>query len=478
MLESRRRRWKGAGCGLWPALLCVMAQLTAPPAAQACGGCFNQGSAAPVVAHRMAFALSEGRTVLWDQFQYAGPAEDFSWVLPITPGAYLELSSDAWFDALETVTAVRVQPPVVTCASRGSSAGCGADDDVVFSVNDSDTAVPGPSVAVLRRESIGPYETVTLRSDSGDALTGWLLDNGYLVPEDVVPIIAQYVAEGADFIALRLQPNANVRQMQPVRVITPQGPPILPLRMVAAGAAESVDIVLYVIGDQRFEMPDFTEVTVDPDQLRYDFQGPSSNYLALRQQALSFNGGQAFLTAFAQEGFFSQPGAFGPGGAPDFISTYVRLAADDEDVRANATECSAIAERARTNQLVVPGCQPGDVECTPPGDDELEYGALACEGLEDVAAALLGHRPAETWLTRLELRVPRSALTADCVILPSMEQLEVSNLLRPERFDNPPCEQPVFSSSLSTGAPRGLGLGVFALLLAGVLVRRVGRRRG
>jgi hypothetical protein len=197
-LRRRQREWTWVSrCGLLPWLLGAAALLGAPPPVQACGGCFSQGVGAPVVAHRMAFALSEGRTVLWDQFQYAGPAEDFSWVLPITPGAYLELSTDAWFDALETATAVQVQPPIVPCASRGSGgSGCGADDDVVFA-GDSGARTPAPSVSVLRRESVGPYETVTLRSQSGDALTAWLVQNGYLVPEDVVPIIAQYALRSA-----------------------------------------------------------------------------------------------------------------------------------------------------------------------------------------------------------------------------------------------------------------------------------------
>jgi len=257
--------------------------------AQACGGCFNAGVSAPVVAHRMAFAISQGRTVLWDQFQFTGSPDEFSWVLPITPGAYLELSRDAWFEALEATTSIRVQPPVLNCADRGTSGGggCGADDDVALSADSGGFGSPG-GVTVLSRASIGPYETVTLRSTSGDELTGWLLQNGFIVPPDVVPIIAAYVQEGADFIALKLRPSAGVLQMQPVRVITPNGPPILPLRMVAAGAAESVDIVLYVIGDRRFAMPDFTEVTVEASDISYDFAQSSSNYLELRQQALSF----------------------------------------------------------------------------------------------------------------------------------------------------------------------------------------------
>ena len=56
---------------------------------RACGGCFQGPSpdAAPVVAHRMAFAVSDERSVLWDQIQYSGNPTDFSWVLPVLPDA-------------------------------------------------------------------------------------------------------------------------------------------------------------------------------------------------------------------------------------------------------------------------------------------------------------------------------------------------------------------------------------------------------
>jgi hypothetical protein len=76
-------------------------------------------------------------------------------------------------------------------------------------------------VTVLHRETVGPDEALTLRSTSGDALTGWLLQNGYLIPPDIAPVIQAYVAEGADFIALRLRPQTGVTQMKPVRVVTP-----------------------------------------------------------------------------------------------------------------------------------------------------------------------------------------------------------------------------------------------------------------
>ena len=44
---------------------------------RACGGCFvPPGPNTQVTAHRMAFAVSPRRTILWDQIQYAGEPEE------------------------------------------------------------------------------------------------------------------------------------------------------------------------------------------------------------------------------------------------------------------------------------------------------------------------------------------------------------------------------------------------------------------
>src|SRR5262245_3349549 len=78
--------------------------------ARACGGCFHEDSqteSTVVTAHRMAFSISTTRTILWDQIQYSGSPTGFAWVLPVKSGATIELSSDAWFEALDAATSVQ-----------------------------------------------------------------------------------------------------------------------------------------------------------------------------------------------------------------------------------------------------------------------------------------------------------------------------------------------------------------------------------
>ena len=69
----------------------LTAALLSSGSADACGGCFAPPSTSTVVSgHRMALSISMKQTVLWDQIEYQGNPEEFSWVLPIKPGARIE----------------------------------------------------------------------------------------------------------------------------------------------------------------------------------------------------------------------------------------------------------------------------------------------------------------------------------------------------------------------------------------------------
>src|SRR5262245_20961416 len=112
-------RWsmKFSSLGALTLLSCV-AVVAHSPDAQACGGAVHgvdEAVPSVVTGHRMALAMSRTQTVLWDQVQYTGDPKDFAWVLPVGDGAYIEESTDAFFEALEAVSATRVMSPILVC---------------------------------------------------------------------------------------------------------------------------------------------------------------------------------------------------------------------------------------------------------------------------------------------------------------------------------------------------------------------------
>jgi hypothetical protein len=477
------------------ALLCAALAFVSMDAG-ACGACFTSVASATadsvVVGHRMAFAVSATRTVLWDKFEYTGSPGDFAWVLPVKHGAILEASTDAWFESLEAVTKTRVSSPALQCANRvGGGCGFSASDSAKSAGNG---AYIGTGVTVVHQGTVGPYDTVTLQSQSGSELTDWLNANGYAIQPDAQPIIDTYVSEGADFIALKLQPDKGIQEMTPVRVVTPGGDPILPLRMVAIGTGAHVSIVLYVIGEARYAMPDLDESTISLSDLTWDYSKNNSNYLELRSDALDQFLGHTYLTTYARRGAFYETaqdavgssvfyGSLDAGtiGTDNFSDLYfsqaygndgtfyppstcalndIRLALESDDLVTEDGATGSPASRFTCKPVVVTG------EPKPP--------------YSDIAAAVIGMHPSKVWVTRLELNLPREALSMDCVVEAASSQERVNNYLLALHVKNRPsyCAEPVFTSRVARGSARpSLTVSsLFALLTIAFGFRRLRRK--
>jgi hypothetical protein len=262
--------------------------------AKACGGCFVMGEDNTVVTdHRMVLSVSQQQTTLYDQIRYQGSPASFAWVLPIRGTVKVGISSDAVFSVLDSQTSVLVQqpplncPPPPRCEGNGSSSGGG-----FASAGSADAGAP--SVTVLKEETVGPYETVQLRSTDPQALSAWLTERGFNISAQIAPVINAYVAEQFDFLALKLVPGASVRSMRPVRVSAAGAGAGLPLRMVAAGTGSQIGIGLWVIGDGRWEAQNFASFTVKAEDLVWDWTTSSSNFKAVRAAKNSALGGSAW----------------------------------------------------------------------------------------------------------------------------------------------------------------------------------------
>jgi hypothetical protein len=501
-------RWFLAAC----ALPCALIGHLEP--AHACGGCFHAetpvATASVVTGHRMAVSISNERTVLWDQIEYSGDPEDFAWVLPVGPGAVLEASNDAWFESLDAVTNTRVVSQTLTCSdgstvmqAEGSSGGCAGGTERPLAADG--RASPGAEVpmrdgadegvTVTHEATVGPYETVTLHAEDAQALKTWLTTHGYAIPGDIEPVIDSYIEEGADFIALRLAPGQGTRQMTPVRVVTPGGGAILPLRMVAAGTGASVSLVLYVIGEGRYGADGFPEAIVHDANLTWNWDDASSNYATERDQALVSGG---WLTTYARaEAFFSAQVA--PTGVQVSWSVageslpyrslaplyYAQAASNDE----MPDDCGPTVVAVQNATEVVASCDDTEDGCGSPPQGALREDEVACNGYDDLAAALVGMHPRDVWVTRLEANLPRAALDRD-LRLAAREGTPVDNWRVAQKNEGSPCNgQPVsdasdeFSSAESgcgcrirPTAPRTMASTTAVLALLLVLRRHRGRR--
>jgi hypothetical protein len=274
----------------------LLATVGAPSTASACGGCFGPQQTVQVVTdHRMVMAIHSDESVLWDQIRYSGRPEDFSWVLPVRGDVEVMTAEAAFFDQLDALTAPVLQAPVACPgASRGGFGGALATS--AASPPDSSNA----GVMVIRTETVGPYQSVLLRSTDADALATWLRANGYVIPPALEPVIQSYNDMHMDFYAMRLRPGEGVQAMQPVRVRFATPSPVLPLRMIAAGAADKVGINLMVVGEGRWETQNFPTVRVDASALVWDWRANTSNYNDVFRAAVNGAGGRGWVVESAQ----------------------------------------------------------------------------------------------------------------------------------------------------------------------------------
>jgi uncharacterized protein DUF2330 len=425
--------------------------------ARACGGCFTPPSESTVVTgHRMAFSVSPVQTVLWDQIQYAGDPAEFSWVLPVKRGAFIQIAADAFFDVLDPTTAITVQSPPEGCAppsQSGGGFGCGSDDATGFrALADNEGSGTGGynsnGVQVLHEGAVGPYDTVTLSSENPSALVQWLETNGYEIPDSIVPVIEDYVADDFDFLALKLQPGQGVRQMKPVRIVTPGSGPVLPLRMVAAGVGAKVDLVLFVIGEGRYQAQGFDNAVIAPDLVSWDFKTDRSSYAELRLATLGEKGSRTWLTAYDQRGPLLSPvtDPLGFGGTVNytigdpnqppygvFASTiagaYVHQGVLNGEAGEGvvAEECVPRIEGFASVLDVVTNPCDSEGNCRMSDPSALDYKKLTCGALDDIGVALVGLHPADVHVTRLEASLPVEALDADLVVEAADDQAAVAN---------------------------------------------------
>ncbi len=175
-------------------------------------------------------------------------------------------------------------PDCGTFNAPGEAAGAAAED----------AGASHNGVTVTGQAQVGPYETVQLHSTDGSALTNWLTSNGFSVPSGATPILAAYVAQQFDFLAMKLIPGKGVEAMQPVRVTSTGSSATLPMRMVSIGTGATTGITLWVVANGRWEPQNAPFFSITDSELVWDWTTNSSNYDSLRLSKEAALGGKGW----------------------------------------------------------------------------------------------------------------------------------------------------------------------------------------
>lgn len=264
------------------------------PGVSACGGLFCQNTPVDQQAERIIFAVNDNDTITaYVQINYTGEAHDFSWVVPVPSTPKVDVAEIATFDELSNLTAPVFIPPLMPdCAQIPMPmAAAGA---VPPGVQEGD-------VQVLASGTAGPYHYDVITSPDPNALITWLRTNNYRITEQMEPLVKVYTDEDMVFLAMKLQPNEGVQDIQPV-VMTYEGTqPMIPLRLTAVAANPNMNVVTWIFGDTQAFPTNYAHPGIADKNMRYSFGSPDgTNYLQLVDQTVDLYHGRAFVTEYAE----------------------------------------------------------------------------------------------------------------------------------------------------------------------------------
>lgn len=115
-------------------------------------------------------------------------------------------------------------------------------------------------VIVLDRKNVGSYDTATLASKDGTALTDWLSAHGFPVSTNLAPVIREYAREGWIFVALRIirdRDTSSATAPHPLAFTFKTDKPVYPMRLTGAGH-KTCRVTLYVLGTERANTPGYS----------------------------------------------------------------------------------------------------------------------------------------------------------------------------------------------------------------------------
>ena len=340
---------------------------------------------------RVAYADMGQWTTVWSSFRVEGDAGPLGVVVPLPEGAFVDQSSEAWFEALEVATAPRVLPP------EGLSPYCpgSSGEENPFEV----------SAATAHTESLLP-ETIALEADAA-GVASWAAGQGLSIDGDLQSKLAGTGA--VKFLVVRFNAAAGSSSTPILRVTAPKGLPVLPFSITRAGGS-NLRVTAWLFGEGRASFTGTTAANVPGNAIAWNAKTGRSNYVQYRDELLAGDPDRDLLESTGHEALFeSTPFGNGEAAIDALVPVYFQRASEYGNALSDPTLCTFSATLAFSSlNTVGPVCPRGDWAalsgpCTAadPAPEEMDPVGLFCgPGADDLALVLAGAVPGETWVTR------------------------------------------------------------------------------
>lgn len=263
----------------------------------ACGGLFCQNVPVAQQAERIIFAVNGNGTITaYVQINYTGAAPEFSWVVPVPSVPEIDVAEIETFDEIDRLTQpIILAPPVPSCAQMPVMAQSAMAESTMDMEEDMG------AVEVLASGTAGPYAYDVVDSPDPDALVEWLNENDYRVTEEMIPLIHVYNEEGMPFLAMKLQPEAGVQDIQPIAMTYNSDLPMIPIRLTAVAATPNMNILTWIFSEKQASPVNYANPRIPDTDIRGDFTSfTGNNYMQLVDEAIDEETGLAMVTEYAQ----------------------------------------------------------------------------------------------------------------------------------------------------------------------------------
>jgi hypothetical protein len=350
------------------------------------------------VEQRVAIAATPGRTTVWTSLRFDAAAGRTAIIVPAPPGSALDISSDAWFEALEVATAPRIFPPANVdpfCPGKSGPADVFQLDGQVGHV----TSLAPLTLAVL---------------DDVPKLASWTQQQGITLPPSTASTLS--LLGDVRFVTVVFDTPAGTWLTPTLRVAMPGEPPWLPLALTQAGTSD-LAVTVWAFGPGRADLIGATEVLVPPATVTWNAKDETTDYEDKKSAVLASEATR-FLIEASSHNALGQTMSIGSGTATidSVVSTFFERAAAYGDGNFDASACLALAEPAlETAKQVAPSCphaglgviDPASTCTESPTASQIDPANLRCgAGADDLAVALSGLTASTAVVTRAGMVIP------------------------------------------------------------------------
>jgi len=204
---------------------------------------------------KAAIYYSKGIETLIISPSYKGSAANFAWVIPVPARPKVSIVDGALFHELKTLTA----PP--TKFRRSGLVGPGG-------------FAGAASVEVLERKTVGVYDVSILQSNDANALTKWLKQNGYQIPEpdkfvrERINPIPYYIRKQWTFVACRVKIPEKAKKLQtgslaPIKLAFKSKQIIYPMKLSSLNKTDFSLLVYLLLPTDEFHIRDYQLNAID-----------------------------------------------------------------------------------------------------------------------------------------------------------------------------------------------------------------------